>query len=532
MLLAGSFAGTAGTAGAQERARDDVRGDVPTVVREPADPASHAPLPWEVTGFAFPTLAHLATVTATSEDSAQLVFLDGTELGSFRPAPIGGTPFFGSGQPIFGLAAPPVLPTRVLRALGEGDAGDSFLGARPPVDPVTLIPKFRETFDQSRESFAFLGGIPPIPDPGRSGSTAFPLPEVVEADDTPGCLDNDPTCRPLEPPAGRDTPPTTVQRPPTVAPGPNPGPTEPPVTPPPTSAPPTLAPPPTGTPTTAPPPTTPSTTAPPVGTTTTVRPTTTTMAPTTTTTVRPTTTTTRPTTTTTRPPTTTTTTTTPPAPPPPTPSAAFVLANRVRPGTDDSDSLSTADFCLSNDVTSNRNEGCDDLFRFGSREDGRDGFMELDTEYPVNLTLWNIPAESDLDAVTLRGYARNACTSTPTAASSAESLCRAIMLKVERFSSPTRSDTSLVQCVYGDDSGGGCGWDHGKTLHSFGAAHAWPSGGVTLEDPDGFPLGRKAYLRITVKIRDTGTNADGTGRDNHLIGQQANLVFRWEMTSG
>lgn len=511
LLVAVTFAGTAG---AQERAEPDERGDVPTVVREATDPTAYVPLPWEVAGLTFPILDHDATVAAASEDGDQLAFSDGNELGSFRPAHPGGTPFFGSAQPIFGLAAPPVLPTRVLRRLGDGDAGDSFLGARPPVDPATVIPRFRETFDQSRESFAFVGGIPPIPPAAPAGSTSFPLLDVVEADVTPGCLDNDPTCAP--PPSPPAQPPA---RPPATTPPPGPPPTVPP--------PPGSTPSPTIPPATVPVPPTPAP-APPVGTTTTtVAPATTTT--TTTTTAPPTTTTTRPTTTTTRP--TTTTTTTVPAPPPPvTPTAAFVLANRVQASGDTDDSLRTADFCLSNEASSNRNERCDDLFRFGSREAGRDGFMELGREYAVNLTLWNIPAESDVDAVTLRGFANGACTSSPTAASNEQSLCRAIQLKVERFRDAARTDR--VQCVYGNGAGGGCTFHEDGTLWSFGDAHSSMASGVELRDPDGFPLGRKAYLRITVTIPDSGADTGtGIGNDNHLIDQRANLVFRWEMES-
>lgn len=485
------------------------------VVRDPADPVSYVPYAWEVPGLALPLLDHQVTVRSTSEDNSQLTFIDGNELGAFRPANPGGSPFFGSGQPIFGLAAPPVLPSRVLRPLGTGDAGDRFLGARPPIDPTTVIPKLDETFDQSRESFAFIAGVPPVPDRPPSGSPAFPLADVVEADPTPNCLDNDPTCAP--PPVQ----PTPTSPPVTFAPGP----------PPTTPGPPTPPGPPVTTPATTTPTTTPRPpgTLPPTGTTsTTIAPTTTTTTSptrTTTTTTPPTTTTTTSPTTTTTTPTTTTTTTVPPAPPPPPPPVVFVLANRVG----STDSADKADFCLSNATGGTDNPNCDALYRFGDPAAGRSGFMELGEEYPVDLTLWNIPDPSEHDAVSLKGFARSACTSTPTPVSSANSLCKAIKLKIERFTNAGRG--TLVQCVYGDATGaGGCGFDGGKTLFTFGRDHG-PGDGIELADIDGFPLGRKSYLRITVTIDDNGLLPNGLGADNHLIGQKADLVLRWQMTS-
>lgn len=507
-LVALALVAAGAPASAQERADEDERGDVPTVVRTATDPTSYVPLPWEVAGLAFPTLAHDGTVAATSEDNDQLSFIDGTELGRFRPAEPGGTPFFGSGQPIFGLAAPPLLPSRVLRSLGDGDAGDRFLGGRPPVSADTAIPKFDETFDQSRESFAFIGGVPPLPEPEADGSSPFPLPEAVAADGTPGCLDNDPLCQPEpepDPPVETPDPPVTIPEPDPPITTPDPGPT-------PTTAPagPTVTAPPVGTTTTTvAPPTTTSTTTPGPTTTTTTRPTTTT--------------TTRPTTTTTSPPVT--------VPPTPAPTAAFVLANLVRPqGVTDDIDRSSADLCLSNDVPSNANEDCDRLFDFGDTSEGKDGFMELGETYEVNVSLWNIPNPSNVNAVTLTGFAPAECTSSPTPATDPLSLCRAIQLKVERYSSPLRTSGSLVQCVYGDDAGGGCGFDEAKTLYTFGRDHR-SAGAIELQDPDGFPVGRRAYLKISVKIKDSGLKANGLGADNHLIDQRANLAFRWQMQS-
>lgn len=494
-------------------------GELPRLlVRDPADPVSYVPYAWEVPGLAFPLLDHEVTVRSTSEDNSQLAFIDGNELGTFRPADPGGSPFFGSGQPIFGLAAPPVLPSRVLRPLGTGDAGDRFLGARPPIDPTTVIPKLDETFDRSRESFAFIAGVPPVPDRPPSGSPAFPLAEVVEADPTPNCRDNDPACAP---PPDEPAPTTPTNPPVTFAPGPpptKPGPPTPPG--PPVTAPGTT------TPTTAP---RPPGTLPPTGTTTTtIAPTTTTTTPptgtTTTTTPPTTTTTTSPTTTTTTSPTTTTTTTVPPPPPPP-PPVVFVLANRVG----STDSVNKADFCLSNATGGTANPNCEALFRFGDPAAGRSGYMRLGQQYPVDLTLWNIPDPSEHDAVSLKGFARSACTSTPTPVASANSLCKAIKLKIERFTNSTRG--TLVQCVYGDATGpGGCGFANNKTLYTFGRDHG-PGDGIELADPDGFPLGRKSYLRITVAIDDNGLQPNGLGADNHLIGQKADLVLRWQMTS-
>lgn len=486
-LLAG---GGGGRAGAQ--VEQDARGEVETRVREPVPESPYAIQPWEHPGLEFPLLGDGAVV-AVSEDDDQLTFVTGGELGQFRPAPEGGSVFFGAGQPIFGLAAPPVLPSRVLRPLGSGDTGDRFLGQRPPVDPTTVIPKLDETFDQRRESFAFLGGPPPVVETNPSGTTPFPLVATVEADPTPGVPDNVPS--PPPEPETPGTPRTTT----TFAPGPRP------------SDPPRST------------TTVPTSTTVPRGTTTTTRPTTTTTtrpATTTTSTTSPsTTTTTSPSTTTTSPPPTTTTTTTTPTPttipddPPPVVSTAFVLGNQRE----------SATTCLSNGTGSVANTNqCDRLFDITDATPGE--------TFRINLTLWNVDPDSEADAVDLRAFSGAVCqngTVGPAPWGSNTNLCGAVQLKIQRYQDAARNVPT--KCVYGGGTATACDWGAGRTLGHFSSTHTTMGNGAQIDN--NFVIGEKAYLTIDVRLPNRGFDPDGRGRDNEYMGRTASLRFTWRMDS-
>jgi hypothetical protein len=426
---------------------------------------------WEVPGLQMPELGE-AAVVAVHEDDNQLKFLVGNELGSFRPAPMGGSAFFGQGRAIFGVTAPKILPSRVLRPLGTGDAGDRFLGAPPPISEVTVIPKIGDTFDDRRHSYAFLGGPPAIVDTGPSGSTAFPLPEVVIADPNgPGIPDNIPAA---EPPS--ESPPVTT----------------PPVTLPPASGPPiTIAPRPTTTVAPGPPPVIPTTTTTTPATTTTSTTTTTTTIPATTTTTVPT------TTTTTTIPTTTTTT----VPTTPTPTASFVLGNQRE----------SASFCLSSGSGGTSNN-CDRLFDLTGIKPGQ--------SQAVNLTLWNVDPNSNTDAVDLRVFS-TACTSGTTGAAPRGSgnLCDGLKLKIERYGTAAR--TGSPTCIFG------CALD--KSLTDFRTTHSSMANGAQIDTS--FVVNEKAYLKLTVLLTNSGFNTSGKGLDNKYQGRTATLGLTWQMTS-
>lgn len=207
----------------------------------------------------------------------------------------------------------------------------------------------------------------------------------------------------------------------------------------------------------------------------------------------------------------------------------FVLGNQVEADADpDSVSAVTRDLCLSNVQPSNANPDCDRLFAFGEGP-GRRGFMRLGHQYFVNLTLWNVQDVSTIDATDLRVYAPDACRSAPTPAASSDSLCKAIQLKIQRYADPARSDP--VECVYGGGAGGNtCLWSSTKTLAAFGGTHTSMASGAPIGAA--FPVSRKAYLRIYVRLPDTGVDASGFGNDNRYIDQRADLRFRWQMQSG
>lgn len=484
LLVAPVVTGLAGTSSAQE-VRIGQRLDAPTLVRDPVDPLLHVPRPWETPDLRLPLLSDDAVV-ATSEDDDQLRFVTGDELGTFRPAPEGGSVFFGAGQPIFGLAAPPLLPSRVLRPLGSGDTGDRFLGERPPIDPTTVIPKLDETFDSRRESFAFLDGPPPIVDRAQSGTTPFPLVEQVEADPIPGVPDNIPVDPPDEPGPPDTTPP--VSTPPTFTPGPRP------------TVPPTTRPTTRPTPTTAP---APGTTVPRP------RPTTsTTVATTTTTSTTSTTSTTTTSTTSTTSTTTTTTTTTVPAPlPPPVTTTALVMGNTVE----------DRDTCFANDPDGPQQNDCDRLFEI---DDARPG-----QTYRVDLTIWNVDPDSDTTA-DLRVFANSACqngTNGPAPWGSNANLCGAVEMSVARYTSSSRA--TLERCIYG--VGAGCSLGAGRNFGHFSSTHTTMASGAQI-DPSFVP-GERAYLVLLVRLPDRGFDATGRGRDNEYMGRTASVSFRWRM---
>jgi hypothetical protein len=491
-LLAGPLAAVSG---AQQRvvpAPAPAAGDAPVsqaVVNVTTTPI-YVPAPWEGEDLTFPLLSE-AAVVAVHEDDDELKFDLGNELGSFRPAPKGGSAFFGQGRPIFGIAAPPILPSRILRPLGTGDAGDRFLGAPPAIPDNTVIPQIGKTFDDRRQSFAFLDGPPAVTTSGSAGSTQFPMPQTLAADvNGPDVPDNvgtpptttTPTTQPPDEPTTPGTRPSTTTTP--------------------TTAPPTGTTVPGATTTTRP------------STTTTTRPTTTTTRPSTTTTTRPTTTTTttRPstTTTTTRPTTTTTTTAPPPVtvpPEPDRPSTSFVLGNQRE----------SASYCLSNAIEdSHDNPGCDRLFDLSDVSPGQPS--------AVNLTLWNVDPDSDTDAVDLRMYSSGACTSgtdgSPPFGSG--NLCDGLQLKVERFATAARTGAPS-ECLYG------CGAAYGGSLNQFATSHTSMSTGVRIGNR--FRVNEKAYLVITVLLPDTGNEGSGRGRENKYQSRTATLHMTWRMIS-
>lgn len=285
------------SAGAHAQSTDDEQGAVPHIVRDEWVANASLPQPWEEAGVRLSLLTD-AVLAAASEDDAALLFVNGAELGSFRPAPEGGSVFFGAAAPLFGMGAPTVGPDGTIRPL---DAADRFLPGRTVVEADTVIPPLGSTPDERRSSFAFIGEIPPIgEDDLSSGGGPPPVLDV-------------PTIGELG--------------------GPTPG----------TTAPPPLADAPLGPPlpdTDEPLPPTP-TTVPPIGSpTSTSPPTTTPDAPPTTTTTRP------------RPPTTTTTQPAPVTPPPPDVGTSLVLGNQREGGTQ----------CFSNDDGATHNPDCDQLF--------------------------------------------------------------------------------------------------------------------------------------------------------------------------
>jgi hypothetical protein len=441
---------------------------------------------WEVPGVEMPRLPE-AVVVAVHEDDNALRFQIGNELGAFRPAPAGGSAFFGVGRAIFGVTAPPILPSRVLRPLGSGDTGDRFLGAPPEIQDTTVIPKIGDTFDLRRHSYAFLGGVPPLRPNPIAGSTRFPLITAVEADVNGSLPDNIPS-----PPAA---PPTTP--PPPFTPGTTPT----------TTAPTTSTVPPTTAPT--------PTTAPPSGTTTTTtRPTTTTTAPptttTTSTTAPPTTTTTAPPTTTTTAPPTTTTTQPPGGGNGGNPSTTFVLGRSRQDGA----------FCLSSAGTDGfNNDTCDKVF-----DPSRDGRIVPGVAQKMNVTLWNVAPDSDTDAVALKVFAPQNCTSgtTQTPAGSGN-LCDGLRLRIDRYSSITdRNAGTNATCLSGCSS-------NGDTLTSFRSSHGTFANGVTISN--NFAVNAKTYLVVTALLPDTGFSASGRGNDNPYLARTADLRLTWQMVS-
>ena len=333
--------------GAHAQSTDDEQGTVPHIVRDEWDASSSVPQAWEEAGVRLSLLTD-AVLGASSEDNAALSFDNGGELGSFRPAPEGGSPFFGAAAPLFGMGAPTVGPDGTIRSL---DADDRFLPGRDMVEADTVIPPLGSTPDASRSSFAFIGEIPPIGDDVLS--SGGPRPPVIDV----------PTAPLVAGPTPGTTTPTLGDAP--AGPLPLPGPNSP-LPQAPTSAPPVL-----GSPTTTPSPTT----AP--GTPTTAPPTPTTV----------------PNTPTTRPPALPTTTQPQPvSPPPPDVGASLVLGNQREGGTQ----------CFSNDDGATHNPDCDQLFDIG-------GGMRPGRSYTVDLTLWNAEGRSDTDAAELRTYAPAAC---------------------------------------------------------------------------------------------------------------------------
>jgi hypothetical protein len=443
---------------------------------------------WEVPGIEMPLLPE-ALVVAVHEDDNSLRFQVGNELGAFRPAPAGGSAFFGVGRAIFGITAPPILPSRVLRPLGSGDTGDRFLGAPPAISDNTVIPKIGDTFDLRRHSYAFLSGVPALEPAAPAGSTKFPLASALTADENGDLPDNIPS-----PPT---SPPTTT--PPPFTPGTTPTTTAPTTT---TVPPPTTTPGPT--PTTAPPSGT-TTTAPPPTTTTTTPPTTTTTAPTTTTTTAP------PTTTTTAPPPTTTTT----QPPPGggngnNPGTTFVLGR----------SRQDAAFCLSSAGTDGFNNGtCDKVF-----DPSRDGRIVPGVAQKMNVTLWNVDPDSDTDAVALKVFAPQNCTSgTSQTPAGSGNLCDGLRLRIDRYSSLTdRNNAQNGACLSGCSG-------NGDTLSSFRTAHGTFANGVVISS--NFPVNAKTYLVVTALLPDTGFSASGRGNDNPYLARTADLRLTWQMVS-
>lgn len=439
-LVAGPLAGTAH---GLQRA-DGERGEVEVAIRVVEAPPSYIPLPWEEEGVRLPLLDD-AVIAATRDDEEQLKFMTGGELGRFRPAPEGGSPFFGTGLPLFGVAAPRVLPDGRIRPVGEGD-GAGFLGERPSRDDVeTAIPQLGATPDQRRESFAFLGDIPPIDE---------------NDSETPPVI--------VQPPLDTPTPGTTVPPPPPPQPAFTPLPTVDPAPAPTTVAPTT----PTPTPTTTPPtPTTPPTTTPP----------------------------------TTTPPTTRAPTTVPPIPPSPEPvvGTSFVLGNQVDAKTQ----------CFSNDSGSTHEE-CDQLFDVDAMRPGQ--------VYGVNVTLWNA---GNTDAVDLRAYAPQACDPSTTGAGD---LCEAIEVTIQRYATSDR--TTPVQCVYGGGDSTACAFSSTRTIGAFARDHTSMANGRQVV-PGLFRAAERAYLRISVRLRDDGIGTDGIGASNVYSGETADWAIRWEMTS-
>jgi hypothetical protein len=434
---------------------------------------------WEVPGIEMPLLSD-ALVVAVHEDDNSLKFQVGNELGAFRPAPAGGSAFFGVGRAIFGVTAPPILPSRVLRPLGSGDTGDRFLGAPPAIQDTTVIPKIGDTFDLRRHSYAFLGGVPALRPDAIAGSTKFPLASALAADDNGNLPDNMPS-----PPA---TPPTTT--PPPFTPGTTP-----------TTAAPTTT-------TTAAPRAPTPTTAPPSGTTTTTTPptTTTTTPPTTTTTTPPTTTTQPPTTTTTAPPTTTT------QPPPGggngnNPGTTFVLGRQRE----------SAAQCLSSSGTDGfNNSSCDKIFDVN---DIRPGVAQK-----VNVTLWNVDPDSDTDAVALRVFAPQNCTSgTNGTPAGSGNLCDGLRLRIDRYSSLTdRNAATNGTCISGCTS-------NGDTLSGFRSSHGTFANGVVISN--NFPVNAKTYLVVTALLPSAGFASNGRGLDNPYMARTADLRLTWQMVS-
>jgi hypothetical protein len=491
--------------------------------------------PWETPGLTFPLLSD-AAVVAVHEDDDALKFVVGNELGSFRPAPPGGSAFFGQGRPIFGIAAPPILPSRILRPLGTGDAGDRFLGAPPEISDETVIPKIGDTFDDRRHSYAFLGGPPAVLDTGSSGSTQFPLPSTLAADvNGPDVPDNVPTTGPPPsvPPVTPGTTPgrpgssstipgtsTTVRRPP----GRGPSTTEPGAT---TTVPGSTTTTPGSTTTTSSPTTTTtapsstSTTTPPSGTTTTApgSTTTTTQAPTTTTspTTSPTTTTPASTTTTTAPtstttttaPTSTTTTTTPGGGNGGNPSAAFVLGNQRE----------SASFCLSSGGTDNSNT-CDRVF-----DPSVDGVVRPGVTKKVNVTLWNVDPDSNTAATALRVFAPSDCTSGVRAGhpGGTGNLCTGLRLRIDRYTSVTNRNLGV-----GGTCLAGC-TGSGTPLSTFRSTFGSFANGITVSNA--FAVNAKAYLVLSVVLPDTGSASSGQGNDNKYLNLTANLPLTWQMVS-
>jgi hypothetical protein len=438
----------------------------------------YVPDQWETPGLTFGLLSE-AAVVAVHEDDDSLKFAVGNELGRFHAAAKGGSAFFGQGRPIFGIAAPPILPSRSLWPLGTGDAGDRFLGTPPAISDDTVIPQIGTTFDARRHSYAFLGGPPPLTDTDPGGSTAFPLPATLAADtngpDVPDnvVLPETPTTTPPREtePITPGTSPSTTERPtPTSTPSPG------------TTLPPRATTTSTPTPTTRPTPTTqPTPTTRPTPTT---QPTTTTQ-PTPTTQPNP-------------------TPTTQPAPPPP--STSFVLGNQ----------RDSAAYCLSNSAGGSDNNSCDRLFDLS---DIRPGHPQT-----VNLTLWNVDPDSNTDAVDLRVFAAGACASGTVGPPpyGSGNLCNGLQLKIERYSTAARSGAPS-QCVYG------CVDVFGGSLNAFAAAHTTMSNGIAIGN--GFRRNERAYLVLTVLLPDTGHSSSGGGNDNRYQSRSATLSLTWRMIS-
>jgi hypothetical protein len=468
----------------------------PADAQESASP-TYAPLPWETPDLRLPPLSS-EVLEVIAQDQHNQLFASADELGGFRVAPQGGSPLFGAASPIFGVNAPAITEDGTLRGGGDGDGSGAF--AAPPSQPSAgqaTLPSLGGS--GSHQSFAFVGGPPPVTSLDEDGTSAeWPPREVVAADDTPGVPDNvddgpSPGTGGQPSGGGGDTATPTTETPPTTSPRPGT----------------TVAPPTTTTSRPAEPTTTTTrpaqttTTETPQTTTTTERTSTTTAPPTTTTTTFPstTTTTTAPaTTTTTAAP--TTTTTAAPGPGNTTPGTTLVLGN----------ARDEVTWCMSNDDADSTSGAvaCDQLF----------GLPDLHPGVPrsANVTLWNVGGQSDTDALDLKLFA-GACSSGTVGAPphGSGNLCDGLRIKVERYATAGRTG-SPSQCVYG------CGSSYGGSLNDLSSSHGTGSTGITIGN--GFQVNDKAYLVVTVLLPSTTV-----GGENKYQGRSATLPLTWQMQS-